>query len=336
MAADVSTRRVVAVGASAGGVQALTALASGLPADFAVPIVVVLHVPSGAHSALAGILDRAGPLPAQPAVSSTHMDPGSIYVATPDRHLVVRDSQLFLTDGPTENGHRPAINALFRSTAIAAGPGCVGVLLSGVLDDGVAGLAAIRSCSGVTVAQEPTDAVYPQMPTNAIEAAVVDHVVPMSEMGALLSKLSTRDVEERPMNTDPKLELENRIAMGARFSARFEPEAIGPPAGFSCPDCNGTLLDVGNSTYRCRVGHAWTPEALLKAQGTEIENALWVALRALDEKAKLSTTLADRSTHPESMLRTRYTAVAGEVRRAAEVLRKHLAELYESEPEGSR
>jgi two-component system chemotaxis response regulator CheB len=140
---------VVAIGASAGGVEALTTLAAGLPRDFPFAVTAVLHMPADAPSVLAKIIDRSGPLPATPATHGARLEGGTIHVAVPDHHLLVHDHRVVLSNGPTENGHRPAINALFRSVAIAYGRRAIGVLLSRVLDDGVLG-AAIRSRGGTT------------------------------------------------------------------------------------------------------------------------------------------------------------------------------------------
>jgi two-component system chemotaxis response regulator CheB len=183
---------VVAVGASAGGVQALTRFASGLPGDFPYPVLVVLHLPANAPSVLAKIIDRSGPLPARNAADGSPLEPGQIQVAVPDRHLLVNDHEVTLSDGPTECGHRPAINVLFRSVALGFGPHAIGVLLSGVLDDGVLGTAAIRARGGTTVVQDPQDALFAAMPINAIEAGVIDHRAPAADIGALLAKLADR------------------------------------------------------------------------------------------------------------------------------------------------
>jgi two-component system, chemotaxis family, protein-glutamate methylesterase/glutaminase len=206
-------RGVVVVGASAGGVEALTHLSAGLPDDLPYAVLIALHLPPGAPSVLARILDRSGPLPAEAATDGAELAAGRICVAVPDRHLLVSDHRLVLSEGPTENGHRPAINALFRSAALNYGPKAIGILLSGVLDDGVLGLAAIRSRDGATVVQHPDDALYPSMPVNAIQAGVVDHQVAAVNVGALLAKLAGREIEERYMEADESMELENRIAM---------------------------------------------------------------------------------------------------------------------------
>lgn len=314
---------VVAVGASAGGVEALTQLASGLSTDLSYAVLVTLHMPADAPSVLARILDRSGPLPAKAAEDGEKLEPATIYVAVPDHHLLVHDHRTKLTEGPTENGHRPAINALFRSAALAFGPRAIGVLLSGVLDDGVLGLGAIRSRAGVTIAQTPSDALFPALPGNAVQAGVIDHQADAADIGALLKDLTGRAIEENDMEPDAAMELENRIAMAKRFSTDFDSEALGPPSGYTCPDCNGSLAAVSDGNFRCRVGHAWTAEALLRARDKEIEGALWVALRSLQEKAKLSRRLAEKA--GPGQMADRYVQVADEAEHAASVLGERLS-----------
>lgn len=323
---------VVAVGASAGGVEALTQFVSGLTPDLPYAVLVVLHMPPGAPSVLAKILDRSGPLPAETATDGAAMEPGHVYVCVPDRHLLVAGDHVMLSQGPTENGHRPAINALFRSVALDFGPHAIGVLLSGVLDDGVLGAAAIRSRGGTTVVQTPSDALFTAMPTNAIQAGVADHQAAASDIGAVLTKLLEREIEVREMEPDKAMELENRIAMGSRYSTSFDSEALGPHSGYICPDCNGSLIETGRGSYRCRVGHAWTADALLKARDDEIEGAIWVALRSLREKAKMSRKLAD--TVGPGSVRQRYLETAEEADRAAVVLGEQLSTTSPGEPGG--
>ncbi|OBH18387.1 chemotaxis protein CheB [Mycolicibacter terrae] len=318
---------VVGVGASAGGVEALKRMVAGLPATLPYAVLVVLHIPARAPSVLARILDRHGPLPASTGTSGTRLEHGRVYVAAPDHHLMVEDGRLVLSEGPTENGHRPAINALFRSIALAHGPRAVGVLLSGVLDDGVLGLAAIRSRGGTAIAQSPADALFPAMPQNAVDAGTVDHQVPAHEVGALLEKLADRKFEEDEMEPDTSMELENRIAMAGRFATDFNSDDLGPPSGYVCPDCSGALVTVSSGNYRCHVGHAWTADALLQARDDEVSNALWIALRSLQEKAKLSRRLATQVT--PGVLSERYEALADEAEHATAVLGQRLAALYE-------
>lgn len=326
MADQANKLNVIAVGASAGGVEALTSFAAGLPADLPCAILTVLHMPPGAPSVLARIVDRHGPLSAVTALSGTRLEHGTIYVGTPDHHLLAHDGGIVLSEGPTENGHRPAINALFRSVALAHGKRAIGVLLSGVLDDGVLGSAAIRSRGGTTIAQEPADALFPAMPRNAIDAGVIDYQTPAAEMGGLLKQLTTQECREVEMAADPRMELENRIAMARRFSTEFDTEALGPPSGYTCPDCNGSLATVSEGNYRCHVGHAWTADALLRARDDEVDNALWVAVRSLQEKAKLSRRLAEQVT--PGILSQRYHALADEAEHATAVLGRRLTAAY--------
>lgn len=288
-------RGVVAIGASAGGVEALIRFAEGLPKDLPYSVLVALHMPASATSVLAHIVDRAGPLPATPAIDGEPLEPGHIYVAVPNRHLLVDRNRVVVSQGPSESGHRPAINGLLRSVALSWRHRAIGILLSGVLDDGVVGMAAIRACGGTTLVQDPKDARFPNMPCRALDADVVDGEAPAAELGKVLTGLAARPLDEEPgWKPDRRMELENRIAMGTHFSTSQDSEQLGPPSGYTCPDCNGSLMVVDEGNYRCRVGHAWAADALLRARDHEVERALWTAIRSLEEKAKLSRRLADR------------------------------------------
>ncbi len=321
-----SKLNVVAVGASAGGVEALTRLVANLDPDFPYAVLVVLHLPTRAPSVLASILDRSGPLSAAEASDGATLEPGTIQVAVPDRHLLVHGDRVALSKGPTENGHRPAINSLFRSVAVSIGHRAVSVLLSGVLDDGTLGSAAIQACGGTTIAQSPDDALFPAMPRNAIEAGVIDHQAAAEKVGPLLMELADRTFEEPTAAGDARLNLENRIALAPPFSTRFDTEDLGSPSGYTCPDCNGSLIAVSDGNYRCGVGHAWTPDALLGARDDEVERALWVAVRSLQEKANLSHRMAEQV--GAGILRDRYQAIAGETEHAMSVLGTRLSDFY--------
>lgn len=314
---------VVAIGASAGGVEALSNLAAGLTPDVPFAYLMVLHVPAGAPSILARIIDRSGPLPAVAAEDGAPLQPGQIYVGVPDRHLLVADHHVMLSQGPTENGHRPAINALFRSVAVTFGPRAIGVLLSGVLDDGVLGMGAIRSRGGTTIGQSPEDALFPAMPSNAAQAGVVDRQAAAADIGAVLKELSHREIKDSDMERDPAMELENRIAMMSRFATDFDTERLGEPSGYTCPDCNGSLVSISEGNFRCQVGHAWTAEALLSARDDELEGALWIAVRSLQEKARLARDMADKA--GPGLLVGRYRAIAEETERALHVLSDRLS-----------
>jgi two-component system chemotaxis response regulator CheB len=295
-----TVRDVVVVGASAGGVEALRALAGSLPRDLAAPVIVVLHISRHAPSALPAILDRSGPLDAVSAEHGAPLRDGTIYVAPVDRHVLIADSHLHLSPGPTENGHRPAIDPLFRSAAAEFGPRAVGVVLSGTRDDGTAGLVAISEGGGTAFVQDPGDALYPGMPTSALEHVPAAGRYPADKLGVVLGEL-LRD-GSRPVGVthavDARLLVENRItAMSVEPDASTRLEGA-VPSGLSCPSCDGVLFEVPGEPaprFRCRIGHAWSPGSLTVEQKTGAEDALWVALRAVEEKTALLRRLAERA-----------------------------------------
>ncbi|HKG50421.1 MAG TPA: chemotaxis protein CheB [Actinomycetales bacterium] len=323
-----ATRDVVVVGASAGGVEALRELVSGLPTNFPATVLVVLHIPPSGSNALAAILDRAGPLEARRAGHGEPLLHGTVRVAPPDHHLLVMEDRLALSLGPRENGHRPAVDVLFRSAARAVGARCIGVVLSGALDDGSAGLVAVRTRGGVAVVQDPDEALQPGMPTSAIESAHPEHVLPVAEIASLLAQLVQEEVPDGAGERAPELmEVETDMAQFdmSRIDGQEHP---GQPAGFSCPDCSGALWSIedgGLLRFRCRVGHAWSAESLLAQQSETLEGALWMALRSLEEKAALSRDLGRRADEDARALSAaRFRALADESAQAARLIRDFL------------
>ena len=295
-------RDVVVVGASAGGVEALRSLVGGLPAEYPGTLLVTMHVSAGG-SALPQILDRSSPLRARHAVNGDALEPGTILVAPPDHHLLVYDHAVTLSRGPKENGHRPAVDVLFRSAARALGPRVVGIVLSGALDDGAAGMVAITLRGGVGLVQDPAEALHASMPLAALRAATVDGSFPASKLADRLRELAEEEVpeytgrtSEGPQQSD-LMKVETAMA-DLDIDALNTEERPGVPSGFSCPDCHGSLFEIkegGLVRYRCRVGHAWSPNSLAAQQTDGLESALWMALRSLEEKASLSRELARRS-----------------------------------------
>jgi two-component system chemotaxis response regulator CheB len=299
-------------------------MVGGLPSDLQACVLVVLHMPAGGTSALPAILNRAGNLPAATARHGQPLEHGRIFVARPDHHLLILDGGIGLSHGPTENGHRPAINALFRSAALARGASVTGVLLSGVLDDGVAGLHAIADRGGRVIVQDPDDALYSGMPGHALQSLIPDHVAPAAKIGDLLARITAETVETPNESAPGLLRWENEIAAaGAHVEGA---EHVGTPSEFACPDCHGVLSEIGDGRFRCRVGHAWTAEALLAAQGSALERALWTALRTLEEKAALSFRMADSARERGShQIAQRYERQAHEMSDAADVLRRQVS-----------
>jgi two-component system chemotaxis response regulator CheB len=296
-------RRLIVVGASAGGVEALTALVRELPERLPAALAIVLHVAPSGTSVLPAILNRAGRMTVRAAVDGDVFREGCIYVAPPDLHLEVEDGRLALRHGPRENAHRPAVDRLFRTAADAYGPGAIGVILSGTLDDGAAGLAAIKRRGGCTVVQDPDDALYPGMPRNAISRATPDHVVPLADIPRLLVDiLDTEGVEMTDDRPEPR---PSAAPPGRELDAGPEMPA-GDAAGLSCPECGGALWYVveGHAhRFRCRIGHAYSEASLMDEHGRALEIALWTALRALEERAGLLRRMARRADdagHPHS------------------------------------
>jgi two-component system, chemotaxis family, protein-glutamate methylesterase/glutaminase len=326
----VSQRDVVVVGASAGGVEALRTLVGGLPSDFPASVLVVLHTPATSRSALAAILARSGPLPAAQAQEEDRLEPGRILVAPPDRHLIVYGQQVTLSRGARENGHRPAVDVLFRSAARTLGPRVIGVVLSGTLDDGTAGLVAVHRWGGVGVVQSPDDAMYPSMPRAAIAGDHPRHVLPVAEIPALLTQLVREQVEPTIRDdgaSTPDTSITDReIAMADHDGeALNDPERPGAPSGFACPDCHGVLFEIDDGPvhrFRCRVGHAWSPRSLAAQQTFAIEGALWMALRALEEKAALADRMSTGARERGHMITAQsFASQAAESRASALVLR---------------
>jgi two-component system, chemotaxis family, protein-glutamate methylesterase/glutaminase len=289
-----TTRDIVVIGASAGGVQALQRLVSGLPGDFPSAVFVVLHLWPGTQSFLASILDRAGRIRVTDAKNDAPIERGKIFVAPADFHLLLEDNVMRLVHGPRENRARPAINPLFRSAAAMHRNRVVGVILTGTLDDGAAGLWAVKQCGGMAVVQ--SDAAFDQMPRSAVESVAVDYHIPLDEIPNVLNRLAREQVDPLPGTIVPEIVRKNDDGAKMKPSG-FNLDEVGRRSVFSCPECNGALweLDEGVLEYRCHVGHAYSGESLKDAQGTNIEQSLWSALRALKESAALDARLAERA-----------------------------------------
>lgn len=303
---------IIVIGASMGGVEALSSLVAQLPGDLPAAVLVVLHLAPQQKSVLPQILSRQGTLPASHPKDGEPLKPGHIYVAPSDRHLVVEPGQVRLVKGPLENGHRPAVDTLFRSAARAYGPRVVGVVLTGALDDGTAGLLAVKKQGGLAVVQDPGDAFCPDMPRSALEYVAVDHCVRLRELGPLLERLVALPVKLRnakAQQPSPLLKEEVKaMTLETRTLAGAPPE-YGEPSHFSCPDCGGVLFELeddGLLRFRCRTGHGYTSQALAAGQHAGQEEALWAALRALEENAALARRMAARARergHAHSELR---------------------------------
>ena len=295
------------------------------------PILVVVHLAPHAPSVLDQVIARAGPLPAETARDGVRLEAGHIYVAPPDCHLPVEPGVARVTKGPKENRFRPAIDPLFRSAAQVYGPAAIGVVLTGSLDDGTAGLWAIKQLGGTAIVQDPAEAMFPDMPRSALAHVQIDHVAELSRIPALLEELTTRDHVPAPASVDfaTLLEMEAEIAKD-RNAREAGVEEFGDPSPFACPDCHGVLLkldEAGRARFRCHTGHAYSIESLVAGATDGIEHALWTAIRALEEAALLmdSTALHLEERHGGTGA-AECRAQAREASRHSEVLRGVAAE----------
>lgn len=322
--------RVVVIGASAGGVEALIELFRAFPKEFPAPIFIVVHVPPDSPSILPDILSRRGALSVKHAEDGEAFRPGVGYVAPPDRHLIIlQNGTVRVVRGPRENRHRPSVDPLFRSAALAYGPRAIGIILTGTLDDGTAGLLAIKDRGGIAIAQDPHEAVYPSMPLSAITHVDVDEILPLGRMPSrLLELLGVTDPRTaRGRQSLERLQMEQHITLMDEETMQND-DRPGQPSAFSCPDCGGVLWQIDDgeySRYRCRVGHALSPETMLGAQGEILEEALWTALKTLEESARLASKLAatERDRGHDWMVK-RFEAREQDARGRAEIIRRFL------------
>jgi two-component system chemotaxis response regulator CheB len=298
---------IVVIGTSAGGVGALQEILKGLPQQLPASIFVVMHLPPHVPSFLDDVLRRRSRLPVQQVTGPTRFSPAHIYIACPDHHLILGRAAVTIQRGPRENWHRPSVDVLFRSAATSHGPRVIGVVLTGFLDDGTAGLAAIQREGGLTIVQDPEDAMFPDMPANALQNVNVDHVLPLAEIGAKLVELVRKPAGERPRHeVPPEVAIESAIArstMGS-MNGRAALEKLGRPSTYTCPECQGPLWELrdGQRTrFRCQVGHAFSAESMLTAQQDVVERALWVAVGAIESRIALWRKLAGRMKSPHLM-----------------------------------
>ena len=289
-------QRIIVIGASAGGFEAFKTIIKDLPANFSAPIFIVWHMSPDIRGILPQVLNRINTINAAHAYDKEPIKPNRIYIAPPDHHLIVEEGRVRVTHGPKENRFRPAVDPLFRSAAYAYSNRVIGVVLSGALDDGTAGLWTVKEYGGIAVAQDPNDAEVPSMPENAIREVKVDHVVSVSGLARLLVKLSK---EKSPQNVqvmkDEKTKKEIQIAAE---EAALEKGImnLGELSPFSCPECHGVLSKLKDGTlerYRCHTGHAYSVDTLLAAISEKIEDGLYNAIRGMDESIMLLNHIGD-------------------------------------------
>jgi two-component system chemotaxis response regulator CheB len=320
-------RDIVVVAASAGGLIPLRRFLSLLPADLPASILVVLHIPATGGQALPRILDRSGPLAASVPADGAKLAHGRVFVAPPDRHVLVVNGAVRLSRGPRQNGVRPAGDPLFRSAALYGGPRTVAVVLSGTLDDAALGSAVVEQCGGRVLVQDPEEAAYPGMPSSTLAATRHAVSLPVDELADHITQLATADADLVAEGLPAELERALRREVSRLLDGDLEVNLAGHPySGFSCPDCGGPLYFGRQDdalTYDCVVGHNWSPQSLLEGQSVAVERALWLAIRSLDERARLTTRLSDDALdRGRRMSAGHFRAAADEAWQAADQIRK--------------
>jgi two-component system chemotaxis response regulator CheB len=319
-----SNRDIIVIGGSSGATAPLKEILGQLPIDLPAAVFIVLHIPSRGIGILSTVASAAGRLPVVQAKNGMVIENGHIYLAAPDHHLLLSDSHIMLGRGPRENMVRPAIDPLFRSAALQYGPRVIGVVLSGLLSDGAAGLTAIKQCGGMALVQDPADAIANEMPLRALEATTVDLCVPGARIGDVLSDLAREKAGTRLL-APPEIRLEVEIAAGERVGSDSLSK-IADPAPLTCPACGGVLSELKMERplrFRCQVGHAYTADALAQEQEGRVDEALRVALRIIEERAELVHRMAEDGRHSGRPAVARmYDVRAAEYREYADMIRR--------------
>ena len=320
-------RDIIVIGASHGGLEALRTVLAGLPRELPAAVFVVQHVAASSPRMLASIIGEASALPTFIPEDRTAIEPGRVYVPEPDRHILLERGYVRIVRGPKENRHRPAIDPLFRSAAWAYGPRVIGVVLSGELDDGTAGLWAIRTCGGKTIVQDPAGAVGQGMPRNALLHNDVDHCVSLGEIAPLLARLVSEDMEINGA-TEPPETVRTEVDFAAMKGHMADMDRLGQVSSYTCPTCRGALWELTSEDmlrYRCHTGHAFSAESLVAEQSNGVEEALYSALRVVEEKAAVLRRLGDEMDSTRSAMLDTYHERATDLDATAKVIRGLLA-----------
>ena len=288
-------RNIIVIGASAGGLEAIDKLVAQLRADMPASLFVVQHMAADANGEALLHQLRKHDLACKLAEHGEVFKPGTIYIAPPDQHMLVKERTILVTKGARENRNRPAIDPLFRSAAVTHGSHVIGVLLTGMLDDGTAGMLAVKKCGGISVVQDPADATYPQMPQSALDNAEIDHCLPLAAMGGLLEQLSREHAGRRravPREIRVEAEIAERV-----LSDVSGVNGLGDQVPYNCPNCGGVLWEMeaaDEARFRCHTGHSFTASTLMVSQSEKIEETLWIALRMFEERKNLLNSMIRR------------------------------------------
>jgi two-component system chemotaxis response regulator CheB len=284
---------LIIIGASAGGLTAIAKLLSRLSPGIPAVIGVVLHLPENAESQLfLAKLNSSSALPCHLATDHLPVKNGHVYLAPAGYHMLLKEKEIVLGNGPAEGRWRPSINASFRSAAAAGNSHCIGIILTGMLDDGAVGMDAIRRCGGYTIVQDPVEADYPNMPLAVLHKMKVDRCLSLADIPSAITEFIATNPPSQSVPDDIRIE-NDLLEQVATEADRLRP--LGEPSLFSCPECGGGLWEIKSGDvirYRCHIGHGYTDHELLQGQQNDIESTLWVALRVMEEKRNLLQKIA--------------------------------------------
>ena len=320
------TQRILVMGASTGGFEAFKKIIGGLPPDFSLPIFIVWHMSPDVRGILPQVLSTVNTIPAAHVFNNEEIKPGRIYIAPPDHHMLLEDNRILVTHGPKENRFRPAIDPLFRSAAYAFGTRVIGIILSGALDDGTAGMWSIKHYGGTTIVQDPMEAEVPSMPANAMREVEIDHCVSISELPQLLVRLSKEPINNKALvMKEEQTKKEIQIAAGETAMEKGILE-FGELSPYTCPECHGVLSRLRNDNiirYRCHTGHAYSADTLMAAITEKIEDSLYSAIRGMDESIILLNHLGDHYAEAnQPKLAALYFKKANEAQEKSDLVRK--------------
>jgi two-component system, chemotaxis family, protein-glutamate methylesterase/glutaminase len=322
-----ANRDIVAIGTSAGGVEALKYLAKRIIPSFPAAVLVTIHLPSKSASSLDRILGGLGGLPAAFAKDGDVLRKGQLYLAPPERHLLIDGDDIVLGAGPRENNARPSIDPMLRSAAVCCGPRTVGVVMTGTLGDGASGLWAVARCGGIAIVQDPCDAAFPEMPLRALNLSMPHHVVTLSDLPELLKTLVHQPAGEA-ISVPDNIRLEVEIARTGR-SEMEDMERLGHRSELTCPECNGVMWEIeedGVTRYRCHIGHAYTARSMSVGLDDNVRRALGTALRTLEERVRLAEKLSKQaSAWGHNKVTAHWQERKAEYEREAEIIRKAIA-----------
>ena len=314
---------IIAIGASAGGVEAVIKIATSLPPNLPAAILVVIHISPDSTGLMPNILNRSSVWNALQPEDGTPIEHGNIYLAPPDRHMLVEPGdRIRIVRGPKHNRHRPAIDPLFRTVAYVYDSRAVGVILTGFLSDGSSGLAMIKNAGGIAIVQDPNDALVPSMPRRALEEVDPDYCLPLAEIPATITGI-VRDGLPARKPVPSKVASMKKQKSKAEKPEKVETEE--QPSAFTCPECHGTIWEVrenGEVRFECRIGHSFSPESMAESNEEDVERALWAALRTLEESASLDQRLAELAAERHrSNAYELYSSKARERKKHADTLR---------------